>query len=70
MALVVGARTKEELGLEKNLPPGAARLLAALVKRGLGPEHLRGAAALALVLEAEALRRARSRYEPSPPLGP
>ena len=43
--------TGAQAGLRRDCPPGAERLLAALVKRGLPHEHLHAAAALVLALE-------------------
>jgi hypothetical protein len=43
--------SKSEVGLAKAIGPGAERLLAELVKRGLDQEHLRPTAALVLALE-------------------
>jgi hypothetical protein len=42
---------KEEAGIAKDVPAGAERLLAALVKRGLGEDDLRSAAKLCLALD-------------------
>jgi hypothetical protein len=47
--------TKEEAGLGKEIPAGAPRLLAELVKRGLREEHLHAAATICLVLDEGAL---------------
>jgi hypothetical protein len=44
-------RTKAELGLRSEMPAGAERLLAALLKRGLPETHLPAAAALVLALD-------------------
>ena len=41
------------MGLSKEIGPGGERLLAELVKRGLGQEHLRAAAALVLALDID-----------------
>jgi hypothetical protein len=49
-----GARqglTKAEVGIAREIPPGPARLLEALVLRGLPEEHLHAAAALCLMLD-------------------
>jgi hypothetical protein len=46
--------SKEDAGIAKDVPAGAERLLAALVKHGLGEDDLRTAAALVLALDAEA----------------
>ena len=43
--------TKAEMGLAKEIGPGAERLLAALVKYGLSENSLRVAAALVLALD-------------------
>jgi hypothetical protein len=43
--------TKAELGLRSEMPAGAARLLAELVKRGLRETDLRPAARLCLALD-------------------
>jgi hypothetical protein len=43
--------TKAEAGLAKEIPAGAERLLAALVKHGLRDDSLRPAAALVLALD-------------------
>jgi hypothetical protein len=43
--------SKEEAGIAKDVPAGAERLLAALVKRGLGEDDLRSAAELCLALD-------------------
>jgi hypothetical protein len=43
--------TKADLGLAKEIPPGAERLLSELVKRGLRKDAYRPAAALVLALE-------------------
>jgi hypothetical protein len=45
-----GRPTKADVGL-RDTPPGAERLLAELVRRGLGEGDLRIAAALCLVLD-------------------
>jgi CDGSH-type Zn-finger protein len=44
-------KTKAELGLVEKVPPGPARLLEALVLRGLRKEHLKVAAALCIALD-------------------
>lgn len=46
--------TTAEAGLRRERSPGAERLLAALVKRGLLHEHLHAAASLVLALEEAA----------------
>jgi hypothetical protein len=46
--------TKAELGLRSEMPAGAERLLAELVKRGLREADLRPAARLCLVLDGGA----------------
>ena len=51
LAAVTGVMNKAEAGLTKEMPAGAERLLAELVKRGLHPGDLKVAAALALVLD-------------------
>jgi hypothetical protein len=43
--------TKAGAGIAKEVPPGPARLLEALVRRGLAREHLHTAAALVLALD-------------------
>jgi hypothetical protein len=43
--------TKAQLGLAKEIPVGAERLLAQLVRRGLAEHHLKAAASLVLALE-------------------
>jgi hypothetical protein len=43
--------TREQAGIAKDVPAGAERLLAALVKRGLGEQDLRSAAELCLALD-------------------
>jgi hypothetical protein len=48
------AATKAEMGLAKEIGPGAERLLSQLVKSGLSENSLRVAAALVLALEDEA----------------
>jgi hypothetical protein len=48
--------TKAEAGIAQEIAPGPARLLAALVRRGLAEEHLYAAAALVLVLDEGARR--------------
>jgi hypothetical protein len=45
---------KEEAGIAKDVPAGAERLLAALVKHGLGEQDLRSAAALCLAMDERA----------------
>ena len=56
--------TAEEAGLEARITHGPAKLLAALVRRGLQPEHLHEAASLILMwdfhapLDEEAQREA------------
>jgi hypothetical protein len=46
------AMNRDQAGLNKDgTTPGAERLLAELVKRGLRPPHLKAAAALALALD-------------------
>jgi hypothetical protein len=42
---------KVEAGIAKDVPAGAERLLAALVKHGLGEQELRSAAELCLALD-------------------
>jgi hypothetical protein len=55
---VKGRLNKTEAGLAKEIPGRRAeRLLAEMVKRGLSEEHLRPAAALALLLDAERAQR-------------
>lgn len=44
-------KTVAALGLRRDCPPGPARLLRELVKRGLTEDALHSAAALALVLD-------------------
>jgi hypothetical protein len=53
--LEIGPRrlTRAEAGVSKETRPGAERLLADLVARGLDRDHLRVAAALVLELDAE-----------------
>jgi hypothetical protein len=48
-----GPKTMAEAGLRKG-SPGPARLLAALVRRGLAEEHLPAAATIALILDEDA----------------
>jgi hypothetical protein len=43
--------THDEAGLAKEIPPGAGRLLARLVKNGLRPTDLKAAAALCRALD-------------------
>jgi hypothetical protein len=43
--------TREQVGLRHDIPPGPARLLGELVKRGVADEDLRAAVALCLALD-------------------
>jgi hypothetical protein len=60
----VNVQSKAAVGLAKELPEGPARLLAALVQRGLGPEHLLVAAALVRELDRQLERGAESSSKP------
>jgi hypothetical protein len=52
MAAIPAPMSREEAGLVRDgIPPGAERLLAALVRRGLDKAHLVAAARLAIALD-------------------
>jgi hypothetical protein len=44
-------RTSSELGLRRDLPPGPTRLLAALMRQGLGTEAVPAAAKVCVALD-------------------
>jgi hypothetical protein len=52
MAVIPRPMSREEVGLARDgIPPGAERLLAALLRRGLDKAHLFAAAQLAIALD-------------------
>ena len=54
---LVGDQLHRPAELRRGLGPGAERLLGELVRRGLDEDHLHAAAAIALVLDEEAIDR-------------